>query len=203
MSHILHLDSSPRGSRSISRALTQEFISHRVKHQPQDTVTYRDVGKHPIPPVDEAWIAGAFSKTEVLSSELANALQLSDELITEVLKADRYVFGVPMYNFNIPANFKSYIDQVVRINRTFTPAWKGLLKHKKMLILSTRGSRYAAGTDLVSYDFQEPYLRTVFGFIGVSDITFIYAEGLNDGEKVRQQSLAQARDLIQQIITTW
>ena len=75
--------------------------------------------------------------------------------------------------------------------------------YKKMLIISTRGSSYAAGTDLASYDFQEPYLRAIFGFIGVSNITFIHAENLNEGEEARQQSLTKAHDLIQQMITTW
>ncbi|MEO0537585.1 MAG: NAD(P)H-dependent oxidoreductase [Cyanobacteria bacterium P01_A01_bin.123] len=203
MSHILHLDSSPRESRSVSRALTKEFVSNWVQHHPQGTVTYRDVGLHPVPPVDESWIAAAFNKSEILPAELSEALQISDELIAELLQAECYMFGIPMYNFSIPANFKAYIDQIVRINRTFTPAWEGLLKHKKMLIISTRGSSYAAGTDLASYDFQEPYLRAVFGFIGVSNITFIYAENLNAGEDYRRQSLAKAHDLIRQKTTTW
>lgn len=203
MSHILHLDSSPRESRSVSRALTKEFVSNWVQQHPQGTVTYRDVGLHPVPPVDELWIAAAFNKSEVLPAELSKALQISNELIAELLQAECYVFGIPMYNFSIPANFKAYIDQIVRINRTFTPAWEGLLKHKKMLIISTRGSSYAAGTDLASYDFQEPYLRAIFGFIGGCNITFIHAENLNEGEEARQQSLTKAHDLIQQMITTW
>ena len=203
MSHILHLDSSPRESRSVSRALTKEFVSNWVQQHPQGTVTYRDVGLHPVPPVDESWIAAAFNKSESLPNEHSEALQISDELIAELLQAECYVFGIPMYNFSIPANFKAYVDQIVRINRTFTPAWEGLLKHKKMLIISTRGSSYAAGTDLASYDFQEPYLRAVFGFIGVSDITFIYAENLNEGEDSRRHSLAKAHDLIRQTTTTW
>ena len=203
MSHILHVDSRPRESRSVSRALTKEFVSNWVQQHPQGTVTYRDVGLNPVPPVDELWIAAAFNKSEVLPAELSKALQISNELIAELLQAECYVFGIPMYNFSIPANFKAYIDQIVRINRTFTPAWEGLLKHKKMLIISTRGSSYAAGTDLASYDFQEPYLRAIFGFIGVSNITFIHAENLNEGEEARQQSLTKAHDLIQQMITTW
>ncbi|MEM9906272.1 MAG: NAD(P)H-dependent oxidoreductase [Cyanobacteria bacterium P01_D01_bin.44] len=203
MSHILHLDSSPRESRSVSRTLTKAFVSNWVQHHPQSTVTYRDVGLHPVPPVDESWIAAAFNQSEVLPTELSETLQISDELIAELLQAECYVFGIPMYNFSIPANFKAYVDQVVRINQTFTPAWGGLLKYKKMLIISTRGSSYAAGTDLASYDFQEPYLRAVFGFIGVSDITFIHAENLNIGEESRRQSLAKAHDLIRQTTTTW
>ncbi|MGD1949770.1 MAG: FMN-dependent NADH-azoreductase [Leptolyngbyaceae cyanobacterium] len=119
MAHILHLDSSPRGSRSTSRALTKEFVSDWIQTHPKDTVTYRDIGKYPIPPVDESWIAAAFSKADPLPAELADVLEISDELIAELLQADRYVFGVPMYNFSIPANFKAYVDQVVRINCTF------------------------------------------------------------------------------------
>ncbi len=203
MSHILHVDSSPRGSRSISRTLTKEFVSSWLQQYPGDTMTYRDIGHHPVSPINESWIAAAFNKSEILPTELADALQISDELIAELLQADRYVFGIPMYNFSVPANFKAYIDQIVRVNRTFTPAWEGLLNHKKMLVISTRGSGYAAGSDLADYDFQEPYLRTVFGLIGVNDITFIYAENLNEGADARGQSLAQARDLIQQTITTW
>ena len=156
-----------------------------------------------MPPIDESWIAAAFNKSEILPAELANALHISDELIAELLKADRYVFGIPMYNFSVPANFKAYIDQIVRINRTFSPAWEGLLVHKKMLIISTRGSSYIAGTYLADYDFQEPYLRAVFEFIGVSDISFIYAENLNVGEEARRQSLTKTHDLIHQMITTW
>ena len=136
MSHILHLDSSPRGNRSISRTLTKEFVSNWIQVYPQDTMTYRDIGQYPIPPVDESWIAAAFNKSEVLPPELANALDISDELIAELLKADRYVFGVPMYNFGIPANFKAYIDQVVRVNHTFNSTWEGLLTNKKMVIIT-------------------------------------------------------------------
>ena len=203
MSQILHLDSSPRGSRSISRALTKEFVAGWIQLYPQHTVTYRDIGRHPVPPFDEAWIAASFSKSDILPPELADTLNVSNELIDELFAADRYVFGIPMYNFGVPANFKAFIDQVVRVNRTFTPTWKGLLTNKKMLIITTRGGSYAAGSDLASYDFQEPYLRTVFGFIGVTDITFIYAENLNEGEETRRQSLATSRDSIQKMIKAW
>ena len=203
MSHILHLDSSPRESRSVSRALTKEFVSSWIHQHPNDRVTYRDVGSQVVPPIDESWIAAAFNKSETLPTELANALQVSDQLISELLQAGRYVFGIPMYNFSVPANFKAYIDQIVRVNRTFTPAWEGMLSHKKMLVISTRGSDYSAGSELADYDFQEPYIRAVFGLIGVSDITFIYAENLNQGDEARHQSLVMARDLIQQTITTW
>ncbi|MEM1256209.1 MAG: FMN-dependent NADH-azoreductase [Cyanobacteria bacterium P01_H01_bin.21] len=203
MSHILHLDSSPRGSRSTSRALTKEFISDWIQAHPKDTVTYRDIGQYPIPPVDEPWIAAAFSKADTLPAELASALDISDELIAELLQADRYVFGVPMYNFSIPANFKAYIDQVVRINCTFNAAWEGLLTNKKMLIVTSRGSSYGEGSSLTSYDFQEPYLRTVFGFIGITDITFLHAENLNQGNNSRQQAVDHVRQAMQKMMASW
>ena len=203
MPHILHLDSSPRGSRSTSRALTKEFVSEWIQTHPQDTVTYRDIGKHPVPPVDESWIAAAFSNADPLPAELADALEISDELIAELLQADRYIFGVPMYNFSIPANFKAYVDQVVRINCTFNAAWEGLLTNKKMLIVTSRGSGYGEGSSLTSYDFQEPYLRTVFGFIGITDITFLHAENLNEGKDSRQKSVDRVRHAMQQMVASW
>ena len=203
MPHILHLDSSPRGSRSTSRALTKEFVSDWIQAHPQDTVTYRDIGKHPVPPVDESWIAAAFNKANPLPTELTGALTISDELIAELLQADRYVFGVPMYNFSIPANFKAYIDQVVRINRTFDAAWEGLLTNKKMLIVTSRGSGYGEGSALASYDFQEPYLRTVFGFIGITDITVLHADNLNEGKDSRQQAIDHVRHAMRQLIVSW
>lgn len=202
MSHILHLDSSPRGSRSISRALTKEFVTRWLQIHPGDRVTYRDVGQYPVPPVDEAWIAASFSKSKDLAPELASALSVSDELIDELLIADRYVFGIPMYNFGVPANFKAYIDQIVRVNRTFTSDWQGLVTNKKMLVITTRGGSYS-DTSSNQLDFQEPYLRTVFEFIGITDITFIHAENLTVGDEDRQQSLREAHIAIQNLVAIW
>jgi FMN-dependent NADH-azoreductase len=202
MSHILHLDSSPRGSRSISRALTKEFVTRWLQIHSSNHVIYRDVGQYPVPPVDEAWIAASFSKSEHLAPELMNALRISDELIDELLIADRYVFGIPMYNFSIPANFKAYIDQIVRVNRTFTSDWQGLVKNKKMLIITTRGVSYSDASSN-QLDFQEPYLRTVFEFIGITDITFIHAENLTMGDESRQQSLREAHIAIQNLVAIW
>ena len=110
MTHILHLDASPRGDRSVSRSLAKEFISNWQAAHPNDTVTYRDIGHHPVPFVTEAWIAGAFTPPELHSPESAEAMRISDELVDEFLAADRYVFSIPMYNLSIPANFKAYLD---------------------------------------------------------------------------------------------
>lgn len=106
MAHILHIDSSPRGERSYSRKLSYKFITAWKTTYPEDTLTYRDLGHNPVPHVDEPWIAAAFSPPEARTPELNEAIKLSDELVDEFLAADRYVFGVPMYNFSVPSTLK-------------------------------------------------------------------------------------------------
>ncbi|MEA5603344.1 FMN-dependent NADH-azoreductase [Nostoc sp. UHCC 0252] len=205
MVNILHIDSSPRGERSHSRELSKEFVSAWRAAHPEDAIAYRDLGHHPVPHVDEAWIAAAFSPPETHTPELTEAIRISDELVDEFLAADRYVFGVPMYNFNIPSTFKAYIDQIVRINRTVAlndQGFKGLVEGKKAVVITARGGDFSPTSPAVAYDFQEPYLRTIFGFIGVTDIQFINANSLNEGD-ARTQSLAEARAAIQDAIAQW
>ncbi len=207
MARILHLDSSPRGDRSMSRTLSQEFIDAWKKSHPEDTVQYRDAGRQPVSHVDENWIAAAYTPPEAYTPELAAAIKVSDELIEEFLGSDRFVFGIPMYNFNVPSSFKAYIDQIVRINRTFVVdenGYRGLVDgSKKMLIIVSRGSSFQPGTPMAAYDFQEPFLRAIFGFLGITDITFICAENMNAGEELKAQSLADARAKIQELATSW
>ncbi|MEH2262304.1 FMN-dependent NADH-azoreductase [Nostoc sp.] len=205
MVNILHIDSSPRAERSHSRELSKEFVSAWRATHSEDAIAYRDLGHHPVPHVDEAWIAAAFSPPETHTPELAEAIRISDELVDEFLAADRYVFGVPMYNFNIPSTFKAYIDQIVRINRTVAldaQGFKGLVEGKKAVVITARGGDFSPASPAVAYDFQEPYLRAIFGFLGVTDIQFINANRLNEGD-ARAQSLAEARAAIQDAIAQW
>jgi FMN-dependent NADH-azoreductase len=118
MAQVLHIDASPRGERSQSRRMTQEFVEQWQQTHPNDTIAYHDVGRNPIPHVDETWIAAEFSPPEHHTPELQEAIRLSDQLVDEFLAADIYVVGVPMYNFSIPSSFKAYIDQIVRVDRT-------------------------------------------------------------------------------------
>ncbi|MBW4675437.1 MAG: FMN-dependent NADH-azoreductase [Desmonostoc geniculatum HA4340-LM1] len=207
MANILHIDSSPRGERSHSRKLSKEFISAWRAAHPEDAIAYRDLGRHPVPHVDEAWIAAAFSPPETHTPELAQAIGISDELIDELLAADRYVFGVPMYNLNIPSTFKAYIDQIVRVNRTFAidaqGGYKGLVEGKKAVIITARGGDFTPTSPLAAYDFQEPYLRAIFGFIGLTDIEFINVNSLDEGDASRTKSLAEAQEAIQDFIGQW
>ncbi|MBN3943337.1 FMN-dependent NADH-azoreductase [Nostoc sp. NMS9] len=205
MVNILHIDSSPRGERSHSRELSKEFVSGWKTAHPEDAIAYRDLGHYPVPHVNEAWIAAAFSPLETHTPELTEALRISDELIDEFLAADRYVFGVPMYNFNVPSTFKAYIDQIVRINRTVAldaEGFKGLVEGKKAVIITARGGDFSPTSPFLAYDFQEPYLRAIFGFIGITDIQFINANSLNEGD-ARTQSLSEARAAIQDATAQW
>ena len=206
MGNILHIDSSPRAERSHSRELSKEFVNGWKTAHPEDAIAYRDLGHYPVPHVDEPWIAAAFSPPETHTPELTEAIRISDELVDEFLAADRYVFGVPMYNFNVPSTFKAYIDQIVRINRTVAlndQGFRGLVEGKKAVIITASGGDYSATSPAAAYNFQEPYLRAIFGFIGVTDIQFINAHSLNKGDDASTQSLSEARAAIQDAIAQW
>lgn len=203
MTHILHLDASPRGDRSISRTLSKESINQWKITHPNDTITYRDIGHYPVPFVSEDWIAAAFTPSDQHTPELAAAIQISDELIDEFLSADRYVFSIPMYNFSIPANFKAYLDQIVRAGRTFSvdeTGYKGLVHTKKMTIIMAQGGAYPEGSPTHAYDLQTPYLKLIFGFIGITDIEFVYADSLNLGDEARNLAIANAQSALKAAI---
>lgn len=204
MAHILQIDSSPRGDRSVSRTLAKQFIVDWKAAHPNDTVTYRDIGHYPVPFVTEPWIAAAYSSPDQYTPELTEAIRISNELVDEFLAADRYVFSVPMYNFSIPANFKAYIDQVVRVGRTFSieadGSYQGLVTGKKMLIITARGGTFPKDTPYHAYDLQEPYLRLIFGFMGITDIEVIHADNLMGRDDARTQAIANAQSALQDAI---
>jgi FMN-dependent NADH-azoreductase len=206
MAHLLHLDSSPRSfsgvsdsHQSVTRMLTQEFVAAWKAAHSDGTVTYRDLGHNPVPPVDEQWIAAAFTPPEQRTPDLTAALKISDELIDEFLSADICVFGIPMYNFNVPSTFKAYIDRIVRIGRTFavdTDGFRGLASGRQIIVITARGGNFRPGSPFEAYDHQEPYLKTIFGFMGITDLRFIHADRLNpivNDEATRNNSLAEAR----------
>jgi FMN-dependent NADH-azoreductase len=204
MVRILQIDSSLRKEHSHSRLLAQEFMEKWSNYHPETKIIHRDLGLNPVPYIDSTWVKAKFTPLEHYTPELADAIRLSDELIDEFLAADRYVLSVPMYNFSIPAVLKSYIDHIVRPRRTFAVdanGFKGLVTGKKMLAIAARGSDFRPGSVLAPQDFQEPYLRTVFNFIGIADIQFINANGLNTD--IREQSLTEARTAIQTLAIGW
>jgi len=206
MANILHIDSSPRGDRSKSRKLAKEFISAWQDQHLDDVIIYRDLRQTPVPHVTEDWIAASFTSPEALTPEMAELLKFSDELVDEFLAADRCVFSVPMYNFSIPSNFKAYIDQVIRVGRTFIEEEgqvKGLANGKKVLFITSRGAEFGAGSPYEGWDCQEPALRYAFQFMGVTDIQFIHANGLDMGDEARKRGLDEAQSKIQALVGGW
>lgn len=207
MTRLLHLDSSPRGERSHSRHLSGLFVNAFKAARPDAEVVYRDLGHNPVPHVDEAWVAGAFLPPEVQSPEMKERMQASDVLVDELIAADYVVLGAPMYNFNVPSTLKAYIDQVIRLGRTFSMD-KGnyvalLPPGKKMLVITSRGGMYRPGMPAAPYDLQEPFLKLAFGFMGITDTTFVHADGLNFGDEQRDKSLAEAETALHEAAKSW
>jgi len=206
MTTILHIDSSPRGERSKSRQLAREFTTNWQALHPEDAIIYRDLRKTPIPHVTEEWVAADYTPKETKTPEMIDVLRLSDELVDEFLAAGSCIFSVPMYNFSIPSSFKAYIDHIVRVGRTFAVInreFKGLVEGKKILFITARGGEYGAGSPFEGWDAQEPALRFAFQFIGVTDIQFIHANGLDLGDELRQRGLNEARKKIQDLVINW
>lgn len=179
MPTLLVLDSSPLAS-SVSRELTREFVSNWKTSHPTGRVIHRDLAANPPKPVDQAWIYSAYTPAEALQPEQKAALAASDEYINDLDEADEYVFGVAMHNFSIPSVLKLWIDQIVRNGRTFsygTDGAKGLLYGKKATVVVATGAVYDEGSPYAGMNFIHPYLRTILGFIGITDLTFVTAGG--------------------------
>lgn len=192
MSNVLIIESSARRQDSFSRELTQQFISHWKTLHPADRLTIRDVAVNPVPHLD-ADLLGGWMKPEAQRNAAEQAsLQRSNELTDELLAADVLVLAAPMYNFAIPSTLKAWLDHVLRAGLTFKyteTGPQGLLTGKKAYVLTARGGIYAGSTA----DHQEPYLRQVLAFVGIHDVTFIHAEGMNLGGDFQEKGLNQAK----------
>jgi len=188
MPTLLHIDSSPLYGTSVSRQLTHAFVDQWEAAHPDGTVIDRDLNATPIPPIAAEWVGAAYTPEEARTPEQKNLLALSDTLLAEIEQADEYVFGVPMHNFGVPSVLKLWIDQIARAGKTFAyvnGAPKGLLTGKKATFIIATGGKYDAQTQMASFNFVEPYLRSVFAFLGVTDTTFLTAGGtaaLNHGQ---------------------
>ena len=206
MATILVVTASPRGDRSVSRTLTTSFARLLAQQHPEDTILLRDIGHHPVPHVTEQWVIGARAPADEQTPESKAAIAVSDQLLEEFLSADRYIFGVPMFNFSIPSTFKAYIDQIVRAGKTFAVGpngYEGLVKDKKALFITASGGSYPGGTPMASYNFQEPYLRHIFKFIGVTDVQFVVADKMNQGDAAANQSQENAETALKELAGTW
>lgn len=192
---LLHIDSSPRPG-SHSRALTKTFVDSFLEVQPRAELIRRDLVQNPPPFVDEAWVNNVFLPED---QREVGSLAISDELTDEFLAADVVVLGIPMYNFGLPAIAKAWVDQIVRAGRTFSydeSGPKGLATGKTLVIALARSGNYASGTSMEPLNFQEPYLRSLFAFIGVTDLHVIVLENAYEGDlnfKLTERQIEAAR----------
>lgn len=183
MPTILHINVSPRGNYSISRQLGAAAVEAWQKSNPGGRVIERDLAKTPLTFIDVDWIAGAFSPPEHHNQSHKKALALSDQLISEVVEADGIVLATPMYNFAVPAVLKAWVDHVVRAGKTFRYTAEGKPegffsgKDKRLLAVIASGANYAEGSGLTALDYEVPYLRFIFGFMGITNVRFIQAGG--------------------------
>jgi len=180
MATLLKLDSSPMGEHSVSRKLTGKFADTWLRAHPDGRIIERDLTTLNLGVINGLWIGAAYTPEASRTKEQTAALRVSDGLIAELQQADEYVFGVPMHNFGIPSVLKLWIDQISRVGKTFSygaDGPKGLLTGKKATLLLATGGVYSRGTAMAALDFVTPYLRAVLGFLGITDVTVIVAEG--------------------------
>jgi FMN-dependent NADH-azoreductase len=178
MTSLLRIDASSRLNGSHSRALADAFEAAWSARFPEGAIVRRDLATKPIAHIHETTIAGFYAAPESFDDKLKSAVALSDELIGELNAADTVLLATPMYNFSVPSALKSWIDQVVRINRTFSYDGKnfiGLVKAKRVVVVAAFGAGGYGGA-LAAADFVTPYLKFLFGFLGISDVTVIPAE---------------------------
>ena len=196
---LLRIDSSARTA-SVTRQLTARATEEWKEHNPDGDVIYRDLSATEIPPITDDWSAALLEPSK-LSPGQRSYLSTSDQLIDELRAADTIVIGAPMYNFSISSPLKAWIDQIVRIGKTFGSGPngpRGLLEMKKVIVITARGGAYEKGTAREAFDFQEPYLRHILGFIGLTDVTFIHAE--NQSRDQAAASLESAAERITELL---
>lgn len=200
--NILQINSSARteGSHSTRLATTLvERIRASLADATDAATTVRDLGRNPHPALDEAALQALFTPAELRTPEQAARVALDDALIEQLKAADVVVLGVPMYNFGVPAALKNWIDAIARAKVTFqytANGPEGLLKGKKVYVALTRGGQYRN----TPADTQMPYLKMVLAFLGMTDVQFVYAEGLAMGPEAEQQALASARTQIEEAL---
>ena len=204
--NILQINSSARrvqadGQGSFSTRLAAELVAALKQQAPTAAVTVRDLGLNPHPAMDEAALGALFTPAEARSAEQNARVAENDVLINELQAQDVVVIGVPMINFGIPTQLKHWIDAIARAGTTFrytAQGPEGLVKGKKVYLVLTRGGVYR---DQPS-DTMVPYLKTVLGFLGMTDLSLVYAEGLAMGPDAEAQALAGARAQIAALFET-
>lgn len=195
MTTILQINSAARSQGAQSTMLADELTAKLQQANPGSTVTVRNLLADALPHLDDTVLGAFFTPAEQRTAEQQAIITKSDALIGELQAADIIVIGAPLYNFGVSSQLKTYFDWIARAGVTFrytANGPEGLIKGKKVYVVSARGGKYAGTPN----DTQTPYLRTFLGFVGMTDVSFIYAEGLNLGPDSASASLAGAREAI-------
>ena len=197
--NILQINSSARSSGSESTRLADAIVAKLQSAAPGAALVRRDLAVNPHPPIDEATLGALFTPADQRSAEQAARVALDDALIAEVQAADVIVIGAPMYNFGITVQLKSWFDAIARVGVTFrysATGPEGLLTNKKVYVTLARGGLYRDSGN----DWQVPYLKTFLGFLGLTDVTFVYAEGLGMGPEAVAKAQAAADAHIEAVL---
>lgn len=194
---LLHVDASPKGERSNSRALGRHFIASLRAQGVQLEVDYLDLRQQPPAHIDESFTIAAYTPTAERTPAMKQALEASTELCRRVLEADAFVFAMPMHNFSYPSVFKAFIDNVIRAELTYVVAdsgqYIGQLSRQKVLFITTRGTDMRAGQPLSHMDALTPSLKAAFGFVGVQAPAFVDAQPTQfAAAEEREEALARA-----------
>ena len=197
--NLLHIDSSILGQNSATRELGAAVVADWQRRNLGSTVQHLDLAREPLEHLSGELFSARAGATPPVSAALAADLARSERVLADFLAADVVVIGAPMYNFSIPSQLKAWIDRIAVAGKTFRYTDKGpegLVKNKKIVVISSRGGVYSSGP-AASFDHQESYLRSVFAFIGVTDVEFIRAEALNMGADKRAESMDAAHRTIE------
>jgi FMN-dependent NADH-azoreductase len=191
---ILHVDSSILGGHSVSRRLSADIVTRLKAAHPEAVVTYRDLGANPLPHLSGAVLAAA-QGPRAANDAVAADLKAGADVLEEILATDVIVLGAPMYNFGVSSQLKAWIDRIAVAGKTFRYTEKGpegLLKGKKAFVALTRGGFYGPDSGMNAFEHQESHLRAVFTFLGITEVTFVLAEGVNISPEQKAQSLEKA-----------
>jgi FMN-dependent NADH-azoreductase len=199
---LLHVDSSILGPYSVSRQLSAEIVAKLRRNAPDLEIKYRDLAAEPVPPLSGAYLAAQQPGAPAPGAEVQQDLALGGELLDEFLRADIVVIGAPMYNFTISSQLKAWIDRLLIAGKTFRYSEKGvegLAGGKRVIVASSRGGIYSEGAPAAIFEHQEKYLQSVFGFIGITDIEIVRAEGVAVGPEQRDAAIKTATEEISKL----
>jgi len=189
MSQLLFVETSPRGEQSVSRTMTRRFLERWRAVHPQGEIVTRDLAEMTLPFVDAKWLHAYFTPPPQLTPQMKQALSLSDTLVAELIAADHVVIATPVYNYNVPASLKAWIDHIVRKGKTLGFDGRGLLRGKKATVLLASGGVYTEGSPIRDRDLASQYLRLILNVIGITDVTVVAGGGAKAVD-LREQTMS-------------